>query len=482
MKKNANTNQPTFLSNNFLLHNTTAEKLYHVYAAHLPIIDYHNHLSPHSIASNKKFANLTEIWLKEDHYKWRAMRTLGISENLITGNASDEDKFKAWATCVPQTIRNPLFHWTQMELKNPFGLDIYLNTNTANEIYTHCNQLLTLDSFSTQNLLKHFKVQLACTTDDPVDDLLHHQQIADNHSYTTVLPSFRPDKLFAIANAELFIAYIRKLEAVTNTNIIDIDSLLSALKNRVEYFNNKGCRIADHGLLTMPPSSEITNELVDEFKIFISSNGKNTFSQPEVFSGMMLKELCKMYYEKGWIQQFHLGALRNTNTAMYVQLGNDSGFDSIGDDFQAKNIASFLNELATCNKLTKTIIYNSNPAYNEVFAAMIANFNNGSIKGKIQYGGAWWFLDQMDGIVKQLNALSNIGIISTFVGMLTDSRSFLSFSRHEYFRRILCNIFGAEMENGLLPNDEKWIGKIIQDICYYNAIEYFGVEKSISSN
>lgn len=465
----------TFLTEDFLLQSKTAQHLYHTYAASLPIIDYHNHLPPNEIAENKKFKNITEIWLKGDHYKWRAMRTLGVDEKFITGDTNDEVKFKTWAACVPQTLRNPLFHWTHMELKNPFGISSYLNADTADEIYAHCNNLLADDKFSARGLLSHFKAQMVCTTDDPCDDLKSHKKIAVDKFEVKVLPGFRPDKVFNIANKDAFTGYIKKLEEASGIIITGFTSLIEALHQRIEYFHENGCRVADHSLAAMPSSFEFSKNLESELELFFEKNDPTDFSNPEAFTGSVLKELCKMYHKKGWVQQFHLGPLRNNNSRLFTKLRADSGFDSIGDISQAQNLSAFLNELDKINELTKTIIYNINPADNEVFAAMAANFNDGSVKGKVQYGSGWWFLDQLDGMEKQINALSSIGIISTFIGMLTDSRSFLSFPRHEYFRRLLCNIFGNEMEKGMLPNDEKWIGKIVQDICYYNAKEYFNV-------
>lgn len=472
---NGITKLATFLTEDFLLQSDAAKKLYHTYAAALPIIDYHNHLPPNEIAENKKFKNITELWLKGDHYKWRAMRTLGVNEKFITGDASDQEKFNVWATCVPQTVRNPLFHWTQMELKNPFGINDYLNKDTASKIYTHCNDQLAIDSFSTNGLLKHFNVEMVCTTDDPCDDLNHHKKIASNNFAVKVLPGFRPDKIFNIANRETFIAYIQKLETVSGITVFDFNSLLTALQQRINYFHDADCRIADHGLTVMPSATELSAELINEFKLFLTKNDAAPFSNPENFVGAVLKELCKMYHQKGWVQQFHLGALRNNNSRLFTQLGADSGFDSVGDFKQGQNLSAFLNELDKTNELSKTVIYNINPSDNELFAAITGNFNDGSVKGKVQFGSGWWFLDQMDGMLKQLNALSSIGILSTFIGMLTDSRSFLSFPRHEYFRRILCNLLGDEMEKGLLPNDEKWIGQIVQDICYNNAKAYFNL-------
>lgn len=464
-----------FITEDFLLQNERARILYHQYAKDMPIIDYHNHLPPQEIAENKKFKNLTEIWLKGDHYKWRAMRTFGVDEKYITGDAQDEDKFLQWAKVVPYTIRNPLFHWTHLELQNPFGIREYLNEGSAPGIYEHCSALLQQDDFSTRSLLQHFKVEMVGTTDDPCDDLAAHRQLAADGFATKVLPSFRPDKACAIQNRQAFIDYLRKLEATGNVQIKDISSFLEALQQRVNYFHDNGCRVSDHGFLQLPGSFELTAEAEKEFAQFIGSNDSKPFSQPEAFFGFVLVQLCRMYHAKGWVQQFHLGALRNNNSRMMRQLGPDTGFDSIADVSHASSMSRFFDALDTSGQLTKTIIYNLNPADNELFATMIGNFNDGSIKGKIQFGSGWWFLDQKDGMERQLNALSNMGLISTFVGMLTDSRSFLSYSRHEYFRRVLCNLFGSEMEKGELPDDEKWIGEIVQNICYYNAKEYFSL-------
>lgn len=456
----------------FLLQNAFAKKLYHDYAKNLPIIDYHNHLPPAEIAENKKYKNLTDIWLRGDHYKWRAMRALGVAEEFITGDKSDEEKFMTWASCVPQLLRNPLFHWTHLELKNPFDIQEYLNEHSAKKIYEKAGELLATDNYSSANLLKHYNVEYACTTDDPTDDLNHHISIKEKNIFTQVAPGFRPDKVFAIHDKENFLLYLQKLSKVSGIAIKDFDSLLDALKNRIDYFHNVGCRVADHGLASMPSAISITNEEKKEFTKFLSDEHSHFFSNPEGFKGAVLIELCKMYHAKGWVQQFHLGPLRNNSTRQFNKLGPDTGFDSMGDESQAYNLSLCLNELDKTNQLTKTVIYNLNPTFNEVFAAMAGNFMDGSIRGKIQFGSAWWFLDQLDGMTKQINTLSSLGVISTFIGMLTDSRSFLSFPRHEYFRRLLCNIFGAEMQNGLLPDDEKWVGNIIADICYNNVVSF----------
>ena len=465
----------TLMNEDFLLQNEKAKILYHQYAKDMPIIDYHNHLPPKEIADNKKFKTLTEIWLKGDHYKWRAMRTFGVNEKYITGDASDEEKFLEWARVVPYTIRNPLFHWTLLELHDPFGVSEYLHEGSAGEIYSHCNALLQKDEFSTRSLLQHFKVEMVGTTDDPCDDLSSHRQLAAEGFGTKVLPSFRPDKVCAIHNREAFVSYVRRLEAVAGVKITDLDSLLEAFQKRIDFFHDNGCRVSDHGFQQLPSTFHLSAAAEKEFSLFISSDDAKPFSEPDAFFGFILVQLCRMYHAKGWVQQFHLGALRNNNTRMLGILGPDTGFDSIADIPQAASMSRFFDALDSTAQLTKTIIYNLNPSDNELFATMTGNFNDGTIKGKIQFGSGWWFLDQKDGMEKQLNALSNMGLVSTFIGMLTDSRSFLSYSRHEYFRRILCNLFGTEMEKGELPNDEKWIGEIVQNICYNNAKEYFNV-------
>ena len=463
----------TIIHEDFLLQNEQAKILYHGYAKEMPILDYHNHLPPAEIASNKKFDNLSQIWLKGDHYKWRAMRGLGVDEKFITGNTSDEEKFMAWATCFPETVRNPLFHWSQMELSFPFGINEYLNEASAKSIYGNCNDLLQQDGFSTQGILKQFNVKMVGTTDDPCDNLEHHQQIQQHDIGIKLLPSFRPDKAFNISNKDTFMLYLTKLEEASGIKIKQLSDLLNALENRLDYFHENGCRISDHGLLHMPLQFENTVELEAEFIHFIENKNINVFTSPERFAGVVLLHLCKCYHKKGWVQQFHLGAIRNNNSRLLNSIGADAGVDSIGDYSQAKALSSFLDALDKSDELAKTILYNINPADNEMFAAMCWNFNDGKTKGKIQYGSGWWFLDQKDGIEKQLNALSNIGTISSFVGMITDSRSFLSYSRHEYFRRILCNLLGDEMEKGLIPTDEKWIGELVKNICYNNAANYF---------
>ena len=461
------------ITDRFLLHGKAAYNLYHGYAAHLPLIDYHNHLPPEQIAADYRFGNLTEIWLKGDHYKWRALRAWGIPEHFITGAATDAEKFTKWAEVSPQTLRNPLFHWTQMELQNPFGINEYLNTETGPGIYEQCNGLLQTEAFSVKNLLRGFKAEMLGTTDDPCDTLEHHAALAAEGFEIKVLPGFRPDKVFNIAQPDAFFSYLNRLQECSGQNITDLDGLISALHSRVNYFHSHGCRVSDHGFNALPLSYERSTALEIEFKKFIAEGGKLTFSNPDAFAGYVLAELCRMYQAKNWVQQFHLGAIRNNNSRLVRLIGSDVGADSIADVSNAQALSTLLNTLDSEDKLAKTVIYNLNPADNEVFATMAGNFNQGPVRGKVQFGAAWWFLDQKDGMEKQLNALSSLGLISTFLGMLTDSRSFLSFSRHAYFRRILCNLFGTEMEKGELPNDEQWVGRIIQDICYYNAKNYF---------
>lgn len=462
-----------FLSEDFLLQSEVAIHLYNEYAKDLPIIDYHSHLPPDRIATNQHFSNITELWLAGDHYKWRAQRVLGIDEKYITGNASDLEKFRKWAACVPYTVRNPLYHWTHMELKNPFGIQETLNSENADRIYELTTAKLQNQAATPQGLLSHFKVEMVGTTDDPLADLAEHEKIAASDFATKVLPSFRPDKVFNLGGGDTFRKYIISLAEISETDIKDMDSLFEALQSRILYFHAKGCRIADHGLAHMPTIHYSKIALDAVFKEVLLGDDTNALASQDAFTGYVLQGLCKMYYQQGWVQQFHLGALRNNNTRLLNELGPDTGYDSIGDFQQASNLSAFLNLLESEGRLAKTILYNLNPSDNEVFAAMTGNFQSGGIIGKIQFGSGWWFLDQLEGMTNQMNSLSNIGLIACFIGMLTDSRSFLSYSRHEYFRRLLCNLFASDINNGLLPNDINWIGKIIKDICYYNAKNYF---------
>lgn len=462
-----------FLNSDFLLNNKTAVRLYHEHAAAMPIIDYHCHLLPEHIADDHQFANITQAWLYGDHYKWRAMRTNGVAEKYCTGSAPDKEKFEQWAATVPFTLRNPLYHWTHLELQRYFGISALLSPDTSSAIYKEASTQISDPSMSTRNLIRKMNVVTICTTDDPVDSLVHHQKIKDDNFEIKILPAFRPDKAMDVKNAHQFNSYIKQLEATTNLSVSSFDDFLYALQNRHDFFASMGCSISDHGLEEMYVSDFTGSEIEAIFSKIHSGKELNSIEQHK-FKSCMLLHFAEWDWEKGWVQQFHLGALRNNNSRMMQLLGADTGWDSIGDFSQAAGLAKFLNRLDQDDKLAKTIIYNLNPADNEVMASMIGNFNDGSVAGKMQFGSAWWFLDQKDGIEKQINTLSNMGLISRFIGMLTDSRSFLSFPRHEYFRRILCNIFGEEVENGLLPNDIAWIGKIIEDICYHNANEYFG--------
>ncbi|MFB6455035.1 glucuronate isomerase [Chitinophaga sp. Hz27] len=460
-----------FLSEDFLLQTETAKRLYFDYAMSMPIIDYHNHLPPDEIAQNKVYDNLTAIWLKGDHYKWRAMRANGVAEKYITGDADDYTKFRHWAATTPYTMRNPLYHWSHMELRNPFGITELLNESTAESIYKRCNELLP--DLSTQSLLQHFQVKALCTTDDPVDSLEHHATIAANPFGTVVLPTFRPDRAMAVDNPVMFNSFVDKLSEVLGTDINSYDKLLAGLKQRHDYFHEKGGRLSDHGQSAFYFKPATGTELERIFQQ--GRTGKvATELENEQFRTAVLLHICEWNHEKGWAQQFHVGAIRNNNSRLLASFGADAGVDSIGDWKNAMAMSAFLNELDKNNRLAKTILYNLNGADNDVFATMAGNFQDGSIPGKIQYGSGWWFLDQKDGMEKQMNCLSNMGLLSRFVGMLTDSRSFLSYSRHEYFRRILCNLLGRDVENGELPNDLKWLGKMVQDICYNNAKAYFG--------
>jgi glucuronate isomerase len=460
-----------FLDENFLLQTPTAQRLYHEYANGLPIIDYHCHLPQDQIATNLNFNNLTHIWLHGDHYKWRAMRTNGIDESYITGTKSDAEKFEQWAATVPYTLRNPLYHWTHLELQRYFDIHEILSPATAKSIYDDCTARLQTPEFAVQSLIKKMNVETICTTDDPLDNLAYHQQLAGS-DVVKVLPAFRPDKAMNADDTEAFNAYVNKLEEVADVIIGDYDSYLQALKGRHDFFAANGCSVSDHGLEHIY-ADDYTDEEVRA--IFNKIRGGAALLPGEILKlkAALLFQFAIWDHEKGWIQQFHLGALRNNNTRLLTQLGPDTGFDSMGDFSQARALSKFLNKLDTEDKLTKTIIYNLNPADNEMMATMIGNFNDGSVAGKVQFGSGWWFNDQKDGMIRQMNALSNMGLLSRFIGMLTDSRSFLSFPRHEYFRRLVCNLLGDDIENGELPNDIEWTGKIVQDICYYNAKNYF---------
>ncbi len=469
----------TFITDDFLLESKSARALYHEFAKNQPIIDYHCHLSPKDIAENRRFSSLTEVWLYGDHYKWRAMRTNGVPEEYITGSTSDWEKFEKWAATVPATLRNPLYHWTHLELLRYFYIDELLNPDSAKAIYEHSNALLQEDSHTVLGLLRGKNVEVVCTTDDPIDSLEWHQLHAESGHDLILLPAFRPDKAMDFSNPRTYSDYLDKLEQSSGVSISNLDELLEALKKRHDYFHEHGCRLSDHGLNQIDSCTYTKTELDHAF-IKVRHAHPISLEDAAALRGFLLMELAKMDHEKAWVQQFHLGAMRNNSTRMMHLLGADTGFDSIGDYQQAQALARFLNQLDSTNQLTKTILYNLNPADNEVFATMIGNFNDGSIRGKMQWGSAWWFLDQLHGMEAHINALSNMGLLSTFVGMLTDSRSFLSYPRHEYFRRLLCNLLGSEMERGFLPMDFDLVGDLIQKVSYQNAKEYFQFEQKIA--
>ncbi len=461
-----------FLDENFLLQNSTAQHLYHDVAKEMPIIDYHCHLPPDQIAGDIKFKNLTEAWLYGDHYKWRAMRTNGIDEGYCTGTKSDFEKFQKWAETVPYTMRNPLYHWTHLELQRYFDVYDLLNGDSARNVYEQCTEKLQTTDYSVRNLLRKMNVRIVCTTDDPIDTLEYHKKISDDGFEIKILPAYRPDKAMNVDNVDSFNQYVSKLERVSNTSIGSYQSYLDALKQRHDFFASMGGSVSDHGVERIY-AEDYTEQEINSIFAKIRNNKSLTLEERMKFKSAMLYECAVWDWEKGWVQQYHLGALRNNNARALRELGPDTGWDSIGDYSQGVSLSKFLSRLDENDRLTKTILYNLNPADNELLATMAGNFNDGSAAGKIQYGSAWWFLDQKDGMIKQLNVLSNMGLLSRFVGMLTDSRSFLSYPRHEYFRRILCNLFGEEIEKGELPNDLPWISKLIQDICYHNANNYF---------
>jgi len=461
-----------FLDQNFLLQSNTAERLYHEFAASMPIIDYHCHLDPAQIAGNINFTNLTDIWLKGDHYKWRALRASGVDEQYITGTKSDWEKFEKWAETVPYTLRNPLYHWTHLELQRYFDVHDILSPKTAKAIYDECTAKLQTPAYSVQSIITKMNVEIICTTDDPIDKLEYHQKIKQSNCNVKVYPAFRPDKAMNADDAASLNQYIDKLEAVSDVAISSYSDYLKALKKRHDYFAANGCIVSDHGLEHIYAEDYTADEIT---AIFNKIRSGKTLEAVEAlkFKSAMLYEFALWDHEKNWVQQYHLGALRNNSARAQREIGPDSGFDSIGDFKQGQALSRFLNKLDSTNQLAKTILYNLNPADNELFAAMAGNYNDGKVAGKMQFGSAWWFLDQKHGMTKQINALSSMGLLSKLVGMLTDSRSFMSYPRHEYFRRLLCNLLAEDIEHGELPNDIAWTGKIVQDICYYNAKNYF---------
>lgn len=461
-----------FIHDDFLLYTRTARHLYHEYAEDEPILDYHCHLPPSDLAKNRRFNNLFEIWLEGDHYKWRAMRANGVPEQFITGKASPFEKFRAWAATVPRTLRNPLYHWTHLELSRYFGITQLLDEKSAARIWKQANTRLASPALSAQGILKKFKVRTVCTTDDPTDDLKPHQALASADSGIQVLPTFRPDKALAIRNPSIFNQWVDALAQSADVDIGAFDPFLEALRRRHDYFHAQGCRLSDHGLAHCFADFCDGKQAAKIFDRVRRGNDASDAEQSQFASFMMLF-FGRLDAHRGWVKQLHLGALRNTNTRLLSELGPDTGFDSIGDFPQAKALAAYLNRLDEERSLPKTILYNVNPSDNYAFGTMIGNFQDGSIAGKVQWGSGWWFLDQKEGMEWQLNALSNLGLLSRFVGMITDSRSFMSYPRHEYFRRTLCNLLGREMEKGELPNEPKLVGGMVRDICYANARAYF---------
>ncbi len=462
-----------FLDEYFLLQTETAVRLYHEHAVRMPIIDYHCHLPPAQIAENKHFDNITQPWLYGDHYKWRAMRTNGVDERFCSGSASDREKFDKWAETVPYTVRNPLYHWTHLELQRYFGITELLSPKTADTIYHKTAELLKGDDFTPVGMIRRMNVEVVCTTDDPVDTLEYHRIIKQQHPSVKIIPAWRPDKLLGIDDPVKFNAYIDTLAKVSDLDINSYDRLNEALDKRHQFFHNEGCRLSDHGLEAFYAEPYTPGEIN---AIFNKARSGSAPSAVEVlkFRSAFLHDQAVMDHKRNWTQQYHVGALRNNNSRMLRTYGPDGGFDSIGDFTMAAAMSRFLDRLDNDGKLTRTILYNLNPADNELMATMIGNFQDGTYPGKIQWGSGWWFLDQKDGMEKQLNALSNLGLLSRFVGMLTDSRSLLSYPRHEYFRRVLCNLLGNDVERGELPHDMKWLGKIVEDVCYNNARNYFG--------
>ncbi len=464
-----------FIHDDFLLGGATARRLYHEFAASQPILDYHNHLPPKDIAENRGFANLYEIWLEGDHYKWRAMRANGVAEAYCTGDADPRDKLLAWAKTVPHTLRNPLFHWTHLELKRYFGIDELLNEKTAAAIWEQAGAMLATDELSAQGILRKFNVKALCTTDDPIDDLEFHRQIAESDCPARVYPAFRPDKALAVNQPEAFNRWVERLAMVSDTDIGTLDDFLAALRQRHDFFHAMGARLSDHGL-----NHCFADFCSDAEAAVIFGKARSDLAADSVeharFASYMMLFFGRLDAEKGWTKQLHLGPRRNNNTRAFRQLGPDTGFDSIGDWRQADALGTYLDRLDREQALPKMIVYNNNPNDNYVFCSMMGNFQDGMTPGKMQFGSGWWYLDQKEGMQWQINALSNIGLLSRFVGMLTDSRSFMSFPRHEYFRRVLCDLIGKDVDNGEIPDDDDLLKPLIENICYGNAKEYLGLE------
>ncbi len=461
-----------FIHDDFLLTNKTAVRLFHQYSEAQPIVDFHCHLSPAMIDEDRGFNNIGEAWLEGDHYKWRAMRANGVSESYCTGNKSPEEKFMKWAETVPATIGNPLYHWTHLELARYFGINELLSPATAERIYRESSMLLQLKEFSIRSLIAKMNVEIICTTDDPVDDLKHHMNLKDAFG-TVVLPAFRPDNVLKTDDPVKFNDYIQKLEKASDVNIRDFTALIETLDKRHGFFNDNGARISDHGLERFHFARYTHNEVDSILKRLLKGKSLSP-EETEKYRTAVMLELCRMNHKRGWVQQFHVGAIRNNNTRMFNLMGPDTGWDSIGVPQDARKMSCFLDCLDEDDQLAKTILYNLNPADNEMMITMAGNFNDGTTPGKVQYGAAWWFLDQKNGMEKHLKDLSALGLLRRFAGMVTDSRSFLSYPRHEYFRRILCNFIGEEIEKGLIPDDDDLIRPLIEGMSYINAKDYFG--------
>lgn len=462
-----------FMDKDFLLQTKTAQELYHNYAEGLPIIDYHCHLNPKEVAEDHRFSSITELWLGGDHYKWRALRSNGVEERFITGDASDWEKFQKWAETMPYCMRNPLYHWTHLELRTAFGIDKLLNAKTAREIYDECNEKLKQPEFSARGLMKHYNVEAVCTTDDPADTLEYHKQTRDSGFEVKVLPTWRPDKAMAIDNPIEYREYIEKLSNTAGTSIDSYTDLLNVLEQRHDFFHAMGCRLSDHGVNEFYADKFSDNEIDDIFQKVMCGR-KPTAEEICKFRSALMLEGGRMDARAGWTQQFHYGPMRNNNTRMFCQLGPDAGYDSIGTWNTSESMSRFLDRLCMEDNLAKTILYCINPSDNEMLATMIGNFQEGPTPGKIQFGSGWWFNDQLDGMERQMNCLSVLGLLSRFVGMLTDSRSFLSYPRHEYFRRCMCNLIGQDVEDGKLPAEEmEFIGQMVANISYWNAKKYF---------
>jgi glucuronate isomerase len=464
-----------FIHDDFLLHSEMARRLYHDYAADEPVLDYHSHLPPADVASDHRFENLWEIWLKGDHYKWRLMRANGVSEDYCTGMAPPYEKFLAWARTVPYTLRSPLYLWTHLELKRYFAIGELLDENNANRVWERANSALKEGDLTAQGILRRFKVRAVCSTDDPCDDLSCHQALNGSSTEFRMYPTFRPDKAFGISIPEAWNAWVDRLQAAAGKEVSSFNDFLDALRQRHDFFHANGGRLSDHGIARCYATPCTDREAAAIFaKARIGT--ATTEEEQEKFASFLMLFFGRLDAEKGWTKQLHLGALRSVNSRRSKEVGLDTGYDSVGDWEQAAALGAYLDQLEQEHSLPKTIVYNVNPADNYVLATAIGNFQDGSIAGKIQFGSAWWFLDQKDGIEWQLNALSNTGLLSRFVGMLTDSRSFMSFPRHEYFRRVLCDLLGRDVENGELPNDEKLLGNMVRNICFNNARDFLGLE------